>query len=130
MKNVLLPIVKICLVGCSLLLYFGSFFELRIYELEYKWIKVLVTSPADWPNLWILHICVALLLVSQLGILLSIWVPMRLTWQITLTSVLIACLVGLAAFMGQFLLTLPWVVLGILYAVLLVGLIPRAVARG
>ncbi|NML41841.1 hypothetical protein HHL17_31950 [Chitinophaga sp. G-6-1-13] len=130
MKNVLLPIIKLCLVGCSLLLYFGNFFELRMYELEYEWLKELVTGRVDWRDGWLLRVCLTLLLVSQAGILLSIRVPMRLTWQVVFASGLIACVVGLSAFIGQFILTVSWVLLGMLYAALLVGLVPRAVARG
>lgn len=130
MKNVGVPIVKLCLVGCSLLLYFGNFFELRMYELEYVWLRALFVGRFEWDNNWLQHVCLILLLVSQAGILLSIRMPMRLTWQIIFASGLIACVMGLLAFVGQFILTLSWVLLGILYAALLVGLIPRAVARG
>ncbi|MGN7822425.1 hypothetical protein ACTJJB_20015 [Chitinophaga sp. 22536] len=130
MKNVLVPMVKTGLVGCSLLLYFGSFFESRMYEMEYWWIRLLVAGGGNWRDDWPVHICFTLTMIAQLGILLSIGMRMRLTWQIIFASGLIACVVGMSAIIGQFSMTLSWVLLGILYAALLVGLIPRALARG
>ncbi|MBC9912071.1 hypothetical protein [Chitinophaga varians] len=130
MKNVGVPIVKLCLVGCSLLLYFGSFFELRMYEMEYEWIRLMMAGGGNWRDDWPGHVCFVLVVMAQLGILLSIRISMRLTWQLVLASGLVACAIGMAILVGQFTLTLSWLLLGILYAALLVGLIPRAVARG
>lgn len=128
MRNIVLPVIKLCLVGCSLLLYFKSFFELRMYEITYEWLRLLLSGRAGREE-WQLHVCLASLLVSQTGILLSIGVPMRRRWQVALASGLVVAAVGLGAIAGHFVLTLSWVLLGVLYATLLGILIPRAESK-
>ncbi|MBC9932353.1 hypothetical protein [Chitinophaga qingshengii] len=129
MKNILLPIAKICLVGCSLLLYFQHMFEWRLYEIELMWLTMVWEHGLNMRYQWVVSLPVMLLGVSQLLVLFSVWKPLKQAWDLMPVTSLITCALGLAVWSG-FVLTATWVLLGVIYAALLVIWIPRATARG